>query len=415
MKDLFANPKIKELSKYVKKQNKRQKAYEMVEGQAELTPIQKWYFANNKEELDHFNQSFMLFRKDGFAENCVRMAFNKILEHHDALRMIYEEKNGTVIQYNRDYQENLFDLNVYDVRGLGHKSEKMHELATRIQKKSSIEKGKLVNLAIFQTDEGDHLLIVIHHLVVDGVSWRILFEDFDILYSQALKGETLEVGYKTDSYQDFARRLKAYAGSRQLLNEAEYWRNIAKAEVPFMPQNQTLKRDIFANSTTLSATLDKETTASLLRKTNRAYNTEINDILLTGLIAGIRDITGENKLKVMMEGHGREDILEGADISRTVGWFTTMYPVLLDLGDEKGISQHIKMVKETLRKIPNKGIGYGILKYLAEDPDFMHEEKAKISFNYLGEIDADINRGEFSGSNFSEGESIGGKISRPFN
>nr|WP_150149854.1 non-ribosomal peptide synthase/polyketide synthase [Bacillus swezeyi] len=412
MKDLFANPKIKELSKYVKKQNKRQKAYEMVEGQAELTPIQKWYFANNKEELDHFNQSFMLFRKDGFAENCVRMAFNKILEHHDALRMIYEEKNGTVIQYNRDYQENLFDLNVYDVRGLGHKSEKMHELATSIQKKSSIEKGKLVNLGIFQTDEGDHLLIVIHHLVVDGVSWRILFEDFDILYSQALKGETLEVGYKTDSYQDFARRLKAYAGSRQLLNEAEYWRNIAKAEVPFMPQNQTLKRDIFANSTTLSVTLDKETTASLLRKTNRAYNTEINDILLTGLIAGIRDITGENKLKVMMEGHGREDILEGADISRTVGWFTTMYPVLLDLGDEKGISQHIKMVKETLRKIPNKGIGYGILKYLAEDPDFMHEEKAKISFNYLGEIDADINRGEFSGSNFSEGESIGGKISR---
>ncbi|MEE2577461.1 condensation domain-containing protein, partial [Pseudomonas aeruginosa] len=91
------------------------------------------------------------------------------------------------------------------------------------------------------------------------------------------------------------------------------------------------------------------------------------------LLTGAKDITGENKLKVMMEGHGREDILEGVDITRTIGWFTTMYPVLLDAGEEKALSQHIKMVKETLRKIPNKGIGYGLLKYMAEDPDFINE------------------------------------------
>ncbi|WP_026579340.1 bacitracin non-ribosomal peptide synthetase BacC [Bacillus sp. SB47] len=412
MKDLFANPRIKDLSKYVKKQSQRQNANTIVTGHAELTPIQKWYFANNKEELDHFNQSFVLFRKGGFDESCVKKTFNKIMEQHDALRMIYEEKGGDFIQYNRSFQKDLFDLDVYDVRGLDRQAEKVYELATSIQKQTSIRKGKLVHLGIFRADEGDHLLIVIHHLVVDGVSWRILFEDFETLYSQALKGQTLEIGYKTDSYQEFARRLKAYARSRTLLKEAKYWRNVAKARVRFIPPKNILKEDVYENSTTLSIKLGKEATADLLRNTNRAYNTEINDILLTALLTGAKDITGENKLKVMMEGHGREDILEGVDITRTIGWFTTMYPVLLDAGEEKALSQHIKMVKETLRKIPNKGIGYGLLKYMAEDPDFINEEKARISFNYLGEIDADMNRGEFSGSSFSEGESIGGKIAR---
>nr|WP_309245933.1 non-ribosomal peptide synthase/polyketide synthase [Bacillus glycinifermentans] len=412
IKDLFANPKIKDVSKYVKKGSERKKAYETVEGETELTPIQQWFFEKNKEEIDHFNQSFMIFRKGGFDVKSVRKAFHKIMEHHDALRMIYKEHDGEIIQYNRDYRENLFGLYVHNLKGTENTAERVHELATGIQKQSSIKDGKLVNLGIFQTEEGDHLLIVIHHLVVDGVSWRILFEDFETLYHQALKGEPLDIGYKTDSYQEFARQLKAYAKSRKLLNEAEYWRGIAQAESPFIPQIKSLKRDTFENSTTLSITLDKETTSALLRKTNRAYNTEINDILLTALIAGVRETTGENKLKVMMEGHGRESILDGVDISRTVGWFTTLYPVFIDLGKETDISQNIKMVKETLRKIPNKGMGYGVLKYAAQDPDLINEEKAQISFNYLGEIDADINRGDFSGSDLPEGESIGGKIAR---
>ncbi|WP_275667432.1 non-ribosomal peptide synthetase [Bacillus swezeyi] len=412
MKELFANPKIKDLSKYIKEETRAYKHNETVTGETELLPIQKRYFAKNKEEPDHFNQSFMLFRKEGFDENCVRMAFNKILEQHDALRMTYEEQDGAVIQYNRDYQENLFGLDVHQMKGLKDKAQRIHKLATDIQMKSSIKDGKLVNLGIFQTDEGDHLLIAIHHLVVDGVSWRIILEDFETLYSQALKGETLETGYKTDSYQEFARQMKHYAASRRLLKEAEYWRETANADVRFIPANQQQKRDRFEDSTTLSITLDQEATKSLLRKTNRAYNTEINDILLTALLAGIRDITGQHKLKVMMEGHGREDILEGVDISRTVGWFTTVYPVLIDLGEAKDISQNIKMVKETLRKVPNKGIGYGVLKYLTRELDELNEVQAPISFNYFGEMNKDINRKGFSQSPFSSGESVGGKILR---
>ncbi|EJQ37641.1 amino acid adenylation domain-containing protein [Bacillus cereus BAG5X1-1] len=412
VKDLFANPKIKDLSKYVKKQEKRIKTYEIVEGEVELTPIQKWYFDNNKEELDYFNQSFVLFREDGFDEKIVEKVFNKILEHHDALRMIYEQKDGNVIQYNRGYRENLFNLYDYDIRDLDDKEERIFELATNIQKKSSIKDGKLVNICIFKSNEGDHLLIVIHHLVVDGVSWRIILEDFETLYVQELKGQKLDIGYKTDSFKEFSSKLKKYANSKKLLKERDYWQDIAKAEPKFLPKKQELITDKFENSKTISISLDKEKTMNLLRKSNRAYNTEINDILLTALLIGTRELTGENSIKINMEGHGREEILEDIDISRTVGWFTTMYPVLIDLGEENDIATNIKMVKEIIRKIPNKGIGFGILKFLAKDNYLLNEQKAPISFNYLGEMDSSVNRNEFSGSNFSEGQSIGEKISR---
>ncbi|BCE07341.1 non-ribosomal peptide synthetase [Bacillus paralicheniformis] len=410
MKALFANPKIKDLSRLITEETRHRKHNKPVTGETELLPIQKRYFANNKEELDHFNQSFMLFRKDGYDENFVRTAFNKILEQHDALRMIYEEKDGDIIQYNRGYRENLFDLDVYDVRGLDNQAEKVFELATGIQKKSSIRKGKLVHLGIFRADEGDHLLIAIHHLVVDGVSWRILFEDFETLYLQALKGKPLDIGYKTDSYQEFARQLKKYAQSRRLLKEREYWQKALEADAPFIPAEK-LERDTFEHSATLCIRISPDVTAKLLRNANKAYNTEINDILLTALIAAVRDITGENKLKVMMEGHGREDILDGVDITRTIGWFTTVYPVFIDLGEEKEISQNIKMVKETLRKIPNKGIGYGVLKYMTEELQKI-QTQAPLSFNYFGEMNNDMNRKVFSQSPFSPGESIGGKIAR---
>ncbi|MED4404214.1 non-ribosomal peptide synthetase, partial [Metabacillus fastidiosus] len=412
VKDLFANPKIKNLSKYVKKHKKHIKPYEIVEGKVELTPIQKWYFDKNKEELNHFNQSFMLFREDGFDVKKVEKVFNKLLEHHDALRMIYEEKDSVVNQNNRGYKKNLFDLYTYDVKDLDNVEERIYELATDIQKKSSIKDGKLVNLGLFKADDGDHLLIAIHHLVVDGVSWRILFEDFETLYTQEEKGQNLDIGHKSDSFKQFSSKLQDYANSKELLKESEYWKNIAQAKVKFLPRKEEIIRDTFENSKTLSISLNSQKTNSLLRESNGAYNTEINDILLTSLLVGAREVTGENNIKINMEGHGREDIFKDVDISRTIGWFTTMYPVLIDLGEEKRISANIKMVKEILRKVPNKGIGFGVLKYLAKDQALLNEQKAVISFNYLGEMDSDVNRNEFSGSKFSYGESIGGKISR---
>ncbi|WP_139487923.1 non-ribosomal peptide synthetase [Brevibacillus dissolubilis] len=412
VKDLFANPKIKDLSKYVKQDHRQQDTTGMIEGTVELTPIQQWFFAQNQEERNHYNQAFMLYRPQGFDEKHIENVFTKLTEHHDVLRMIYEETDGPIKQINRGYGDQFFQLSIYDVRELDNQEVRVRELATQIQQQSSIQEGKLVNLGMFKADDGDHLLIAIHHLVVDGVSWRILLEDIETLYEQSVRGEKLDLGFKTDSYQRFASELKEYATSRALAKDKAYWTEVAQAKVDFIPKQKECQPDIYGQSSSLTIALSKEATSQLLRETNRAYNTEINDILLAALFVAAREITGEKRLKVNMEGHGREDVLEGVDINRTVGWFTTIYPVLLEAGDSTELSTTIKVIKDLLRKVPNKGFGYGALKYIAQDADLLNEESAPILFNYLGEMDQDVQRGGFSASRFSTGESIGGNIVR---
>nr|WP_316252545.1 condensation domain-containing protein [Bacillus aquiflavi] len=410
IKDLFSNPKIKNLSKYIKSDFKKKKN-EIIQGKVPLTPIQKRYFEINNKELNHYNQSFMLYREKGFDEKVIETVFNKIIEQHDALRMTYEKQNGAIIQYNRGLKEKCFDLYVFDLKDEEDEQATVHQLATNIQKEVSILNGQIMKICIFKTSKGDHLLIVIHHLVIDGVSWRILFEDFEMAYRQASLGKKIELGTKTDSYKEFSQKLIKYAESNKLRKEKKYWRDLAKTKVDFFPK-MGMDTDNYENSKILRISLSREDTKKLLGETNKAYNTQINDILLTALLVTVREMTGNNRLKIMMEGHGREEVIENVDVSRTIGWFTSMYPVYLDLGEEEEISMSIKMVKETLRKVPNNGIGYGILKYLAEDADLLNDEAAPILFNYLGEIDKHVTNKDFSPSSLSSGESIGAESVR---
>ncbi|EOP94530.1 amino acid adenylation domain-containing protein [Bacillus cereus VD140] len=416
IKDLFENPKIKNLSKYVKNESRVKNNYEIIQGNVPLMPIQKRHFvlneALNNKELNHYNQSFMLYRKNGFEEQIVEKVFRKICEKHDVLRMIYKEENGEIIQYNRDLNGDFFDLYVHDIKNQDNQQEIVGQLATNIQKEISITDGKILKLGIFRTNEGDHLLITIHHLVIDGVSWRILFEDFEMLYKQAYLNEKLDIGFKTDSFKEFSEKLMDYAVGNKLLKEKKYWADISKMKVDFLAKNEEIDVTDYKNSKTLTISLNKENTQKLLGETNKTYNTQINDILLAALLVTVRDLTGENRLKILMEGHGREEVIENIDVSRTIGWFTTIYPVYFDLGKEKEISMSIKLVKETLRKIPNNGIGYGVLKYLKKDQDLLNDETAPILFNYLGEMSKKATNEEFSASWLSPGESIGGENAR---
>jgi surfactin family lipopeptide synthetase A len=147
----------------------------------------------------------------------------------------------------------------------------------------------------------------------------------------------------------------------------------------------------------------------LLSKVNEAFNTEINDILLTALGLAVRQTYGHEKVLIALEGHGREDILADVDISRTVGWFTSVYPLLLDVSMAEDLSRQIKEVKESLHKIPSKGVGYGILKYLTAPENkqgFTFDLKPQISFNYLGQFDSDMNRDSLKMAAESQGRGI---------
>jgi non-ribosomal peptide synthase protein (TIGR01720 family) len=134
--------------------------------------------------------------------------------------------------------------------------------------------------------------------------------------------------------------------------------------------------------------LGEAETEALLRDVPAAYHTEINDVLMTALVDALSAWTSSRKLLVDLEGHGREDIIPGVDISRTVGWFTTLYPVLLDVSEAASVEEMLAAVKQQLRAIPHKGIGYGLLRYLSKDNEsFKSMPPAEVNFNYLGQFD----------------------------
>ncbi|NBI30069.1 non-ribosomal peptide synthetase [Chengkuizengella marina] len=417
VKDLFQNPEIIKLSKYVQL-DKREANQAIVENDVELSPIQKWFFDSDFTDKHHFNQAVMLYRKDGFEVETLQKAFTNIIQHHDALRMVYPNHEGKLKQYNRGLEGPLFDLTVEE---LSENVEYEHHIAKtveRIHHSINLGQGPLVKLGLFKTNEGDHLLIVIHHLVIDGVSWRILFEDLTSTYMQLKRNETIQLPKKTDSYLKWSNELKKIANEIKFLKkEKAYWNKIESSNIiPIPKDNEQVERKGI-DSQTYKFQLSVEETTKLLTNVHKAYNTEMNDILLCALGLSLKKWTGENQFMISLEGHGREEVIKDINIGRTIGWFTSIYPVRLNMKYSTNLSNQIKHLKEKLRQIPNKGIGYGMIKYLTSDDlktKISSGINPEISFNYLGQFDTDVNTVSFESSPLSVGEEVSTNSERQY-
>ncbi|KDE26234.1 condensation domain-containing protein, partial [Bacillus altitudinis] len=388
-----------------------------VEGEVILTPIQRWFFERNFSSQHHWNQSVMLHAANGLDEALVKQVLEQMMTHHDALRLVYPIEEGRIIQRHRGVDENDVAVDVIEVQGeRSQQIEHVEKLANEVQASISLTEGPLVKPAIFRTDHGDHLLLVVHHLVIDGVSWRIFLEDFMALYEQAKRGEELTLPEKTHSFQAYAQKLTEYAVSDELLAERDYWKKVLGHLTAPLKKDHVTEDQRMLHTKTIRFTLSEEETSSLLTEVHEAYHTEINDILLAALGLTLKEWTGEDRHFIHLEGHGREDILPAVNVSRTIGWFTSMYPVLLDLSHAEDLSYQIKLLKEELRHIPNKGIGYGILKYLTPDKmkdGITFDVTPDISFNYLGQFDEQIGGGELSRSTWQAGQSLSPESEKP--
>uniref|UniRef100_A0AAE9IE59 Amino acid adenylation domain-containing protein n=1 Tax=Paenibacillus polymyxa TaxID=1406 RepID=A0AAE9IE59_PAEPO len=395
---LFKYPTIRELAPWI---TLRQASIEQgaVEGVVPLTPIQTWFLASRQAEPHHFNQDSFLFRKEGWDPSAVRQVLSKLTDHHDALRMVYSGINsstaadGDVVQFNRGVagQQN-YALEIFDFREAAAETEaNISSAAAGLQSSFSLEEGPLLKAGIFQTYDGDYLLIVIHHFVVDGVSWRILLEDFHLAYQQATQHKELMLPDKTTSFKVWSESLSRYANSENLLRELPYWRGIEEMMLSALPVEGFAREVHYSQDfDSISITLNEDETTQMLTRSHRAYRTEINDLLLASLGLAIREWTQEDLLVVHLEGHGREPIDEQLDLTRTVGWFTSLYPVILSV-ETTDLSIVIKTVKETLRRVPNKGIGHGILKYTSSEAakeSVNFKLQPQIMFNYLGVFDS---------------------------
>ncbi|WP_152526725.1 condensation domain-containing protein, partial [Paenibacillus polymyxa] len=405
MKDLFHYPTISALSLHLQTAERTASQTE-VTGEVILTPIQRWFFEQNPADVHHSNQAFMQFSKQGFDEEALRQAVRQLVVHHDALRTVYRQTENGYTAWNRGAGENeaLFDLEVVDFKGVGDVKEAVEAKANDIQASIDLENGPLVKLGLFRCDDGDHLLIAIHHLVVDGVSWRVLLEDFAAGYEQALQGQPIRLPLKTDSFQTWAKQLADYANGPAMESEREYWQHIEQLTYEPLPKDFEQGRSKLKDSGLVTVRWTAEETEQLLKQAHRAYHTEMNDLLLAALGLAVQAWSGRERVLVNLEGHGREDILPDVDITRTVGWFTSQFPVVLEPGHAQALGHQVKQVKESLRRIPNKGIGYGILRYLSASRDgerFALEPE--ISFNYLGQFDQDYESSDSQPSPFSPG------------
>jgi fengycin family lipopeptide synthetase D/gramicidin S synthase 2/tyrocidine synthetase-2 len=416
--DLFLYPTIKELVEYVtpiRQISAQEHNQGTVTGQVPLTPIQQWFFENDFTSPHHYNNAVMLYKKQGFDQTFIKKLFTQLLIHHDALRMVYRKEADQILQWNRGTDEkkqgNLFDMEVFPKTHTDPIA--IEKEANRIQAGIDLTRGPLVKLALFKTPKGDHLLIVIHHLVIDGISWRILFEDISIGYRQLQQGEEIKFQEKTVSFKDWTRQLKQYSESKEILKELEYWQTIEKTKSPALPVDYLTgeKKKKYKEMKSQRIELDEKQTGQLLKEVHLPYKTNIDDILLTALAMAIKEWSGNETMVINLEGHGRETISENMniDISRTVGWFTAQYPVLLEISSAAHLSTTIKLIKETLRRIPHKGIGWGLLRYLTpgnKKKGIPLNVNPEISFNYLGQFHENNDSGVFAFSPLPTGESV---------
>ncbi|HEY8918108.1 MAG TPA: amino acid adenylation domain-containing protein [Chitinophaga sp.] len=359
----------------------------VITGELPLTPIQQQFFAFKRKAYDHFNFGLLFFSKERLEAATAATIFRKLQEHHDALRITFRLDGGTVTQYNHglDYPFSIEEYEYTEVQQLENKLRAM-------QAQINLGEGPLLKIALFHLPDGDRLAMIVHHLVTDVVSLRILFEDMGTLYRQHLQAQPFSLPRKTDAFKVWAEKLQAYANSAAFLLERAYWQKILAVNTPVLqpdfPQGSNLVKD----RATKQISLEADATHLLLTAVHNRFHTEINDLLLTALALGLRQSFGWEQCRVLMEGHGREDILDQVNVSRTVGYFTTVYPVILTAAGND-LSTLIKRNKKRLHAIPHKGIGYGILKYLTaaehkQELDFSAPEQ--IAFNYFGQFDQDL-------------------------
>jgi non-ribosomal peptide synthase protein (TIGR01720 family) len=192
---------------------------------------------------------------------------------------------------------------------------------------------------------------------------------------------------KTTSFKQWSEFLQEYAQSTELQQEQNYWLQTSRQSCSTLPVDNPGGANAVALARTVSISLSIEDTRALLQEVPAVYRTQINDVLLAALVQTFNQWTGEQSLLVDLEGHGREAIANNIDLSRTVGWFTSIFPVLLTLEESLEPGEALKVVKEQLRSIPNRGIGYGVLRYLSKDAQLQTLPQAEVRFNYLGQFD----------------------------
>jgi amino acid adenylation domain-containing protein/non-ribosomal peptide synthase protein (TIGR01720 family) len=377
---LFQSPTIAALAGTARQtSNAPATSVEAASGEVALTPIQRWFFAQPLENRSYWNQTFLFTVPSALNVDHLEQALAAAVAHHDAFRLRFVQ---TQSGWQQTYADELPPVKIACADHVFTQAELL-DAARRVQGALDITQGPLLAAMFFSMgpEKPGRLLLTVHHLAIDGVSWRLLLEDVERAYWALQESRQITLSPKTASYKSWSAALCAYAEQPEVRSQIEYWRTVPQSTTAELPVDHPAGLNIEESTETVTVNLSPGQTELLLRQVPAAYHSQINEALLTALARSFKPWTGRESLLVDVEGHGREDI--GAiDVSRTIGWFTSIYPVRLSLEPSARLDGSLQSVKNQLRQVPEKGIGYGLLR-----DQLTGLPRAEVLFNYLGQFD----------------------------
>lgn len=388
-KQIFQHQTIAELAAVAQDGLRDRAEQGVVTGHVPLTPVQTRFFELALPDPHHYNQARLLKLRQRVDSLCLKGALESLLRHHDALRLRFFRDGETWQQISVEPESEL----PFEHIEVGHCDES--ELAARLSAEAhrlhtslNLQIGPLIRMALFdRADEAGYLLIVIHHLAVDAVSWGVLLEDLETAYRQLAGGEQVSLPPKTTSFKTWADELTRFACSSTLEKETDYWAARVPQATTALPVDRHGPNTV-ASRRTVSRSLSVDETRAILHELPAKHRTQINEVLLAALTRTFTEWMRTSSLLIDLEGHGREHLVDGIDLTRTVGWFTTIFPVLFEVQNSSTSLDVLRDVKEQLRAVPNRGIGYGLLRYLNGRADQLaRAAHAEVRFNYLGQVD----------------------------
>ncbi len=389
-RQIFRSQTIALLAQEMQTQQSPQAEQGLITGNLPLTPIQHWFFEQNLEDVHHWNQTIVLTLRQRIVPDVFQSALEWIVQHHDGLRLRFEQKNGAWEQSIVGDVHSSMPFHLFSLASLSQEEQKQSISNTMIQLQSSLnlQKGPIGQAALFDLGETQKLYMLLHHLVVDGVSWRIILEDLETLYFQIAQGQTPSLPAKTTSLQYWANRLMEYAQTQSIKEETKHW---LASTSPFYPLPIDYSGENTEGSTHILETiLSQEDTQALLQEIPK-HQISLYEMLLAIFAQSLYSWTKQECICLETEGHGREEIFNSINLSRTTGWFTTIYPIHLRFHPAMSIQEKLHHVHSTLASMPNHGLGYGVLRYLCTDKaiqqSFSAHPQPQIVFNYLGQFD----------------------------
>jgi len=366
---------------------------EPVEGYVPLTAIQHWFFEQGLQETHLYDQALWLETRKGLAVERLRLAMEAVLSHHDAVRLRFSWLGK---EWQQQYaNERTPSFKHLDLKGKSEPEQRevMEQEFAAMRSNLDLEHGPLVRAAFFELGEKSpgRLLWMAHHLVVDGISWRVLLEDLHIACQQLESGEMVVLPPKTISLQGWTEHLSSWISAGGLGNEERYWLQLEERQPKPFPRDYDDGDSTAGVMDVIVNELGQKETVMLLRQASQRLKVEVQPVLLAALAKTLTQWSGEQGVLVEMEGHGREPLLGNIDISRTMGWFTTLFPIWLPWQQTLPLEESVLRVKEVLAAVPRHGIGYGLLRYMAPDKKlqqrFRKLPQPEILFNYLGRLD----------------------------